>query len=173
MSVVLEVEILAEECGVIDTYASIETETEVFEVPISAAVLSEAQFQEWQDEGGNLPCNVTSVDQTPKKQVRSRAPAVATLKKQLAEKRTQGEGRAVSPSGMGRDLQDPVPEPEVPSTEIDWFVDWGKNVSGSPHSIHGSCVRTRARVLPCSHACNGSCFVCLVLCLLVLVSRWV
>ena len=87
MSVVLEVEVWAEECGQIDTQFAIETETECFTIPIQAVVLDAAEFAEWQEQGGQLPCNVAAVDQTPVKLARSRAPAVATLKKQLAQAR--------------------------------------------------------------------------------------
>ena len=87
MSVVLEVEVWAEECGQIDTQFAIETETECFTIPIQAVVLDAAEFAEWQEQGGQLPCNVAAVDQTPVRLARSRAPAVATLKKQLAQAR--------------------------------------------------------------------------------------
>ena len=129
MSVVIEVEVWADECGVIDTEAAIETETEVFFIPISAVVLDRQQFEEWQLEGGQLPCNVTAVDQPPKRMVRSRAPTVATLRKQLAAKReAELHGEGADAGKKIHDLQDPVPEPAVPSTEVDWFVDGTRHV---------------------------------------------
>lgn len=129
MSVVVEVEVWADECGLIDTEAAIETETEVFFVPISAVVLDSQQFEEWQVEGGQLPCNVTAVDQPPKRKVRAKAPTVATLRKQLAAKReAEMHGASAEAGGKIRDLQDPVPEPSVPSTATDWFVDKDRHV---------------------------------------------
>lgn len=141
MSVVIEVEIWCTECGVINTEAAIETETEHFFIPINAVVLSSEQFGAWELEGGHIPCNVTPIHQPPTKMVRSKAPTVATLRKQLDAKRDallmgKPTGSTGSSGGMPKmhDLQDPVSEPEVPSTEIDWFVDGTRHVI--PHPTH-------------------------------------
>lgn len=136
MSVVIEVEVWADECGLVDTEAAVETETEVFFIPISAVVLDSQQFEEWKLEGGQLPCNVTAVDQPPKRKVRAKAPTVATLRKQLAAKREAESFAGADAGGKTRDLQDPVPEPVVPSTEIDWFVDRDRHVRFPPHRTH-------------------------------------
>ncbi len=132
MSAVIEVECWCDETGVIDKEAAIETETEQFFIPISAVVLPPDQFKEWEDEGGQLPCNVTSVDQPPLRMVRSKAPTVATLRRQLAQKReavAMGKDDGGSHPHKAADLQDPVPEPHVPNTETDWFVDATRHVS--------------------------------------------
>ena len=133
MSVVIEVEIWCTECGVINTEAAIETETEHFFIPINAVVLPSDTFGAWELEGGHIPCNVTAIDQLPKKMVRSKAPTVATLRKQLAAKREAVlMGKAEGNAGKLHDLQDPVSEPHVPSMEIDWFVDGTRNVIFPP-----------------------------------------
>lgn len=130
MSVVLEVEVWADQCGVLSTEAAIETETEQFFIPISAVVLTKEQYEAWELEGGQLPCNVTTVDQPPRKLVRSKAPTVATLRRQLAAKREAAAmGQAGATGFRMHDLQDPVPEPAVPSTEVDWFVDGTRHLS--------------------------------------------
>ena len=131
MSAVIEVECWADEAGVVNTEAAIETETERFFIPISAVVLPQEQFEAWETEGGQLPCNVTNVvDQPPRRMVRSKAPTVATLRRQLAEKREAvAMGKEDGGSHKMHDLQDPVPEPHVPSTETDWFVDKTRHVS--------------------------------------------
>jgi hypothetical protein len=136
MSVVLEVEIWCDECGVVNTEAAIETETEHFFIPINCVILDAETYGQWELEGGQIPCNVTTVDQTPKRMVRSKAPTVATLRRQLAEKRealAQGKGAGGVTLKM-HDLQDPVPEPKVPNTDIDWFVDGTRHVCAPPHT---------------------------------------
>ena len=76
MSAVIGVECWADEAGVVNTEAAIETETERFFIPISAVVLPQEQFEAWETEGGQLPCNVTNVvDQPPRRMVRSKARA--------------------------------------------------------------------------------------------------
>jgi hypothetical protein len=135
LSVILEVEICADEVGAIEAEAAVETETETFLIPISAVVLSAATYAEWEAQGGQIPCNVTAVDQAPKRMVRSKAPVIATMRKQLAAKK---EMQATSKGGgMGssklHDLQDPVPEPQVPGglatgLDVDWHVDETRNL---------------------------------------------
>ena len=132
MSAVIEIECWCDETGVVNTEAAIETETEQFFIPISAIVLPPDQFKAWEEEGGQLPCNIASVDQPPRRMVRSKAPTVATLRRQLAQKReaaAMGKDDGGSHPHKAADLQDPVPEPNVPSTEIDWFVDATRHVS--------------------------------------------
>jgi hypothetical protein len=132
MSAVIEVECWCDETGVVNKEAAIETETEQFFIPISAVVLPPDQFKAWEEEGGQLPCNVASVDQPPRRMVRSKAPTVATLRRQLAQKReavAMGKDDGGSYPHKAADLQDPVPEPHEPSTEMDWFVDATRHVS--------------------------------------------
>lgn len=130
MSAVIEVECWCDETGTVNTEAAIETESEKFFIPITAVVLPPDQFKAWEAEGGQLPCNIARVDQPPRRMVRSKAPTVATLRRQLAQKR---EAVAMSKDDGGShkvfDLQDPVPEPHVPDTGTDWFVDATRQVS--------------------------------------------
>ena len=150
MSAVIEVECWADEAGVVNTEAAIETEAEHFFIPISAVVLPPDQYEAWETEGGQLPCNVTTVDQPPRRMVRSKAPTVATLRRQLAEKREAvAMGKEDGGSHKMHDLQDPVPEPHVPSIETDWFVDSTRHVSLSVFSCPCLLRFRRPRICAC------------------------
>ena len=48
MSIVLEVEVCVDEAGVVQDDVLIETEAEMFRIPISANVVSLEEFEEWQ-----------------------------------------------------------------------------------------------------------------------------
>uniref|UniRef100_A0A7S4PD23 Uncharacterized protein n=1 Tax=Guillardia theta TaxID=55529 RepID=A0A7S4PD23_GUITH len=120
MSVVLEIEINAVEEGRVMDEIVIETEKEVFSIPVSAVIISSKEFQDWIERGGQLPCNVAAADSNSKHVLRSKPPSLATLKR---------EGTTTSKSKMFseslRDLQDPVPEPQLSkyTTDKDWVVD--------------------------------------------------
>jgi len=118
MSVVMEIEINAEEQGRVVDEIVVETEKEVFTIPISAIVISSKDFQEWIERGGQVPCNVAVVDQR-KHVLRSKPQPLATLRKEATSTKTKMFSESL------RDLQDPVSEPQMSkyTTDKDWVVD--------------------------------------------------
>lgn len=105
MSVVIEIEIYTDEPVEIDEELLIETESEIFVIPITASVLDLEEFAKWESVGGQFPKHVKKLQSAPKRANKSKQSKLATL---------VGLKDITHDASLVVDLQDEVKEPVAP-----------------------------------------------------------